>query len=43
MVPVRVRADPGLVSAGTHKIRFSVRAIDDARVVVEEKSVFILR
>ena len=43
MVPVRVRVDPGQVAPGTHKIHFSVRAIDDERVAVEEKSVFIVR
>jgi len=43
MVPVRVRAEPGLVPAGTHKIQFGVRAMDDERVAVEEKSVFIMR
>ena len=43
MVPVRVRADPGLAGAGTHKIQFSVRALDDERVAVAEKSVFIVR
>jgi cytochrome c oxidase accessory protein FixG len=43
MVPVRVRAEPGRLGAGTHKIRFRVRAVDDDRVAVEEKSVFIVR
>ena len=43
MVPVRVRAQPGLVPAGSHRIQFSVRALDDERVSVTEKSVFILR
>jgi cytochrome c oxidase accessory protein FixG len=43
MVPVRVRVDAGLVPAGTHKIAFSIRAIDDERVSVDEKSVFIVR
>jgi cytochrome c oxidase accessory protein FixG len=43
MVPVRVRVDPAQVPAGTHPIRFSVRAMDDARVAVEEQSVFIVR
>jgi len=43
MVPVRVRAEPQQLGAGTHKIRFSVRAVDDDRVAVEEKSVFIMR
>jgi len=43
MVPVRVRADPARVAAGTHKIQFSVRALDDERVAVAEKSVFIVR
>jgi len=43
MVPVRLRADPGLVSPGSHPIRFSVRAADDESVSVLEKSVFIVR
>jgi len=43
MVAVRVRAEPGAAGAGTHKIVFGVRAIDDARVAVQEKSVFIVR
>jgi cytochrome c oxidase accessory protein FixG len=43
MVPVRVRADPALVPRGTHKIQFSVRALDDERVAVTEKSVFLMR
>ena len=43
MVPVRLRADPGLVPPGTHRIKFSVRAVDDPAVSVEEKSVFIVR
>ncbi|MCC6209934.1 MAG: cytochrome c oxidase accessory protein CcoG [Burkholderiales bacterium] len=43
MVPVRVRADPARVPAGTHRIEFSVRALDDARVAVTEKSAFIVR
>ncbi len=43
MVPVRVRAEPGLVPAGTHKIQFGVRAMDDERVAVQEKSVFMMR
>jgi len=43
MVPVRVRAEPVAAGAGTHKIVFSVRAIDDERIAVQEKSVFIVR
>ena len=43
MVPVRLRVDAGQVASGTHKIRFSVRAMDDPRVAVEEQSVFIVR
>jgi len=42
-VPVRVRADPGHVPPGTHRIQFSVRAVDDGNVWVDEKSVFIVR
>ncbi len=43
MVPVRVRVDQGLAAAGSHRIEFSVRAIDDERIAVLEKSVFIVR
>jgi cytochrome c oxidase accessory protein FixG len=43
MLPVRVRVAPGQVAAGTHRIQFSVRAIDDGNVWVDEKSVFIVR
>jgi cytochrome c oxidase accessory protein FixG len=43
MVPVRLRMEPGQAARGTHKIRFHIRAVDDERVAVEEKSVFILR
>jgi cytochrome c oxidase accessory protein FixG len=43
MVPVRVRVDPGKVAAGTHQIQFRIRALDDERVAVHEKSVFIVR
>jgi cytochrome c oxidase accessory protein FixG len=43
MVPVRLRAEPGLAAAGSHRIEFSVRATDDERVAVSEKSVFIMR
>jgi cytochrome c oxidase accessory protein FixG len=43
MVPLRLRADPALAGAGTHRIEFRVRALDDERVSVDEKSVFIVR
>ena len=43
MVPVRVRAERGLIVAGTHPILFSIRALDDDKVSVREKSVFIFR
>ena len=43
MLPVRVRADPALLPAGNHKILFSIRALDDERVSVNEKSVLIVR
>jgi len=43
MVLVRLRVDPGQVKAGTHPIRFHVRAGDDEQVAVQEKSVFIVR
>ena len=45
MYPVRVRIDPGMAPEGvrTHKIVFSLRAIDDEAVSVLEKSVFLTR
>jgi len=43
MVLVRLRVDPKQVKAGTHPIRFHVRAGDDEQVAVQEKSVFIVR
>jgi cytochrome c oxidase accessory protein FixG len=43
MVLVRVRVDPGAAAAGTHPIQFRIRALDDERVAVQEKSVFIVR
>jgi cytochrome c oxidase accessory protein FixG len=43
MVPVRVRIPAGAVPAGTHPLKFEVRAADDAAVAVIENSVFILR
>jgi polyferredoxin len=43
MVPVRVRADRALSAPGTHDIRFSIRALDDEGIAVQEKSVFIVR
>jgi cytochrome c oxidase accessory protein FixG len=43
MVPVRVRADRALAGPGSHDIRFSIRAVDDENVAVQEKSVFIVR
>jgi len=43
LVLVRVRAERGLIAAGTHPIVFSVRALDDDKVAVREKSVFIVR
>jgi cytochrome c oxidase accessory protein FixG len=42
-VAVRVRADPGVLAAGAHRIEFHVRAADDAAVAVLEKSVFLVR
>jgi len=43
MVPVRVRIEPSAAKAGSHRIDFSVRAVDAAEVAVREKSVFIVR
>jgi cytochrome c oxidase accessory protein FixG len=43
MVPVRVRVPAGTLPKGTHPMSFEVRARDDERVAVREKSVFIVR
>jgi cytochrome c oxidase accessory protein FixG len=43
MVPARVRAGPGEVPKGSHRIEFRIRAVDDESVAVVEKSVFIAR
>jgi cytochrome c oxidase accessory protein FixG len=43
MLPVRVRVAPAQVPPGTHRIQFSVRAVDDGNVWVDEKSVFIVK
>ncbi len=43
MATVKVRTRAGDLPAGTHKVRFVVEAEDDAHVVVDEKSVFIVR
>jgi len=43
MVPMRVRAERALTGPGTHDIVFSIRAVDDENVAVQEKSVFIVR
>ena len=43
LVPVRVRVPGGTLAAGTHPMSFAVRARDDERVAVREKSVFIVR
>ncbi|MGE5130960.1 MAG: cytochrome c oxidase accessory protein CcoG [Sphingomonadaceae bacterium] len=42
-VPVKLRIDAGAAAAGTHRIEFEVRALDERDVKVEEKSVFIVR
>jgi cytochrome c oxidase accessory protein FixG len=43
MVLARVRSGRWAAPPGTHRIQFSVSAVDDAGVAVREKSVFILR
>ena len=43
MVPVRVRARPGEVQPGTHRIEFAVSAVGAEGVGVREESVFIVR
>jgi len=42
-LPLRLRAEPRGVSAGSHEIRFHVAADDDPAVVTHEKSVFFAR
>jgi cytochrome c oxidase accessory protein FixG len=42
-VPVRLQLAPGQASRGSHRIDFHVRATDDERVAVTEKSSFLLR
>jgi cytochrome c oxidase accessory protein FixG len=41
-VPVRVRIQPGKAGGGSHPIRFTVSALDDASLRVTEKAVFIV-
>jgi len=41
-VPVRVRIQPGKAGSGSHPIRFTVSALDDASLRVTEKAVFIV-
>lgn len=41
-VPIRVHVPHRAVPAGSHSIRFDVRAEDDAAVMVEEKGVFLV-
>ncbi|MCW5605678.1 MAG: cytochrome c oxidase accessory protein CcoG, partial [Burkholderiales bacterium] len=43
MVPVRVRVRPDTVAPGSHRIEFTVTALDAENVAVTEKSVFIVR
>jgi cytochrome c oxidase accessory protein FixG len=43
LVPVRLQLDPVGLPAGSHPVVFHVRAIDDAQVNVDEKSVFFSR
>jgi cytochrome c oxidase accessory protein FixG len=43
MVPVRVRVDAEQVKAGSHRIAFTVVALDAAEISVSEQSVFIVR
>jgi cytochrome c oxidase accessory protein FixG len=43
LVPIKVRVPAGSLPAGTHPMTFEVRARDDERVAVREKSVFIVR
>jgi cytochrome c oxidase accessory protein FixG len=42
-LPLRLRAEPRGISAGSHEIRFHVAADDDPDVVTHEKSVFFSR
>ena len=42
-VPVQLRIKPGAADPGSHKIEFRVEGLDDPGVVVNEKSVFLVR
>jgi polyferredoxin len=42
-LPLRLRAEPRGLSAGSHEIRFHVTADDDPEVATHEKSVFFSR
>ena len=42
-LPLRLRAEPRGLSAGSHEIRFEVAADDDPKIVTHEKSVFFSR
>ena len=41
-VPVRVRAGPGRARTGSNPIAFTLTALDDARLTVTEKAVFLV-
>jgi cytochrome c oxidase accessory protein FixG len=43
MVPVRLRVQPGAVTAGAHRIEFEVSVVGIAGIAVREKSVFLVR
>ena len=43
MVPVKLKVRPGAVTAGANPLVFEVRALDDPRVMVRERSVFEVR
>ncbi len=43
IVPVSVQVEPGAVTAGSHRIDFEVRAVDDERLAASANSSFYLR
>jgi cytochrome c oxidase accessory protein FixG len=42
-VPVRLRVETGRLPAGSHKIEFEVRAVDNAAMVARERSIFLVK
>jgi hypothetical protein len=43
MVPVRLRVELDKVPAGSHRIEFEVRTLDEQGLAVSERSMFLVR